>query len=135
MRGSQLFGIGSTELLVILVVALIVLGPKSLASVSRSLGKAMGEFRRVSTDFQRTLNVEAAEEEARQAAANRNPGAANAKETGKQEQNFANANTNGAAPERSEAGPPPDSPLGQALAKAKAQASGESSTPTTGGQA
>lgn len=58
-----MFGIGSTELLVILVVALIVLGPKSLANVSRTLGKAMGEFRRVSTDFQRTLNAEAAAEE------------------------------------------------------------------------
>ena len=58
-----MFGIGSTELLVILVVALIVLGPKSLANVSRTLGKAMGEFRRVSTDFQRTLNSEAEEED------------------------------------------------------------------------
>ena len=58
-----MFGIGSTELLVILVVALIVLGPKSLANVSRTLGKVMGEFRRVSTDFQRTLNAEAEEEE------------------------------------------------------------------------
>ncbi len=61
-----MFGIGSTELLVILVVALIVLGPKSLAKVSRTLGKAMGEFRRVSTDFQRTLNAEAAEDERRE---------------------------------------------------------------------
>ena len=60
-----MFGIGSSELLVILVVALIVLGPKSLANVSRTLGKAMGEFRRVSTDFQRTLNAEAEEEEQR----------------------------------------------------------------------
>lgn len=58
-----MFGIGSTELLVILVVALIVLGPKSMANVSRTLGKALGEFRRVSTDFQRTLNAEAEEEE------------------------------------------------------------------------
>ena len=62
-----MFGIGSTELLVILVVALIVLGPKSLASISRTLGKAMGEFRRVSTDFQRTLNAE--DEERRKKAA------------------------------------------------------------------
>lgn len=61
-----MFGIGSTELLVILVVALIVLGPKSLAGVSRSLGKAMGEFRKVSNDFQRTLNAEAAQEEVRE---------------------------------------------------------------------
>lgn len=58
-----MFGIGSTELLVILLVALVVLGPKSLSGVSRSLGKALGEFRRVSTDFQRTLNAEVAREE------------------------------------------------------------------------
>ncbi len=53
-----MFGIGGSELLVILVVALVVLGPKSLPKVARTLGKAMGEFRRVSTDFQRTLNAE-----------------------------------------------------------------------------
>lgn len=58
-----MFGIGSTEFLVILLVALVVLGPKSLASVSRTLGKAMGELRRVSTDFQRTLNAEVEQEE------------------------------------------------------------------------
>ncbi len=53
-----MFGIGGTELLVILVVALIVLGPKSVPQISRTLGRAMGEFRRVSTEFQRTLNTE-----------------------------------------------------------------------------
>lgn len=58
-----MFGIGSTELLVILVVALIVLGPKSIPQIAKTLGKAMAEFRRVSTDFQRTLNAEAAQEE------------------------------------------------------------------------
>jgi sec-independent protein translocase protein TatB len=58
-----MFGIGSTELLVIFVVALLVLGPKSLVSLSKTLGKAMGEFRRVSNDFQRTLNAEVAQEE------------------------------------------------------------------------
>jgi sec-independent protein translocase protein TatB len=41
-----------------MVVALIVLGPKNLPNIARTLGKAMGEFRRVSTDFQRTLNTE-----------------------------------------------------------------------------
>lgn len=58
-----MFGIGGTELLVILVVALIVLGPKSVPQIARTLGKAMGEFRRVSTEFQRTLNLEAAQED------------------------------------------------------------------------
>lgn len=53
-----MFGIGGTELLVILVVALVVIGPKSLPQIARTLGRAMGEFRRVSTEFQRTLNTE-----------------------------------------------------------------------------
>lgn len=55
-----MFGIGSTELLVILVVALLVLGPKNLPKIAQTLGRAMGEFRKVSTEFQRTLNTEIA---------------------------------------------------------------------------
>ena len=58
-----MFGIGSTELLVILAVALLVLGPKNLPKIAHTLGRAMGEFRRVSTEFQRTLNTEIAFEE------------------------------------------------------------------------
>lgn len=38
------------ELVVILVVALVVLGPKRLPEVARQLGKAMAEFRRSTTD-------------------------------------------------------------------------------------
>ena len=63
-----MFGIGGTELLVILVVALIVLGPKSVPQIARTLGKAMGEFRKVSTEFQRTLNTEIELEERKQEA-------------------------------------------------------------------
>ena len=58
-----MFGIGSSELLVILVVAFLVLGPSHLPKIARTLGKAMGEFRRVSTEFQRTLNLEVEKEE------------------------------------------------------------------------
>lgn len=55
-----MFGIGTTELIIILLVALIVLGPTKLPGIARSLGKALGEFRRVTTDVQRTFNLEAA---------------------------------------------------------------------------
>ncbi len=58
-----MFGIGTTEILVILVVALIVLGPENLPKIARTIGKTVGEFRRVSTDLQRTLNTEIALEE------------------------------------------------------------------------
>lgn len=60
-----MFGIGGAELLIILVVALLVLGPEKLPGLARTLGKTMGELRRISTDFQRTLNVEAALNETR----------------------------------------------------------------------
>jgi len=60
-----MFGIGGMELVVILIVALLVLGPKQLPKVARAVGKAMSEFRKVSTEFQRTMNLEAvAQEEA-----------------------------------------------------------------------
>ena len=58
-----MFGIGSSEFLVILIVAFLVIGPSHLPKIARTLGKAMGEFRRVSTEFQRTLNLEAEKEE------------------------------------------------------------------------
>ena len=52
-----MFGIGMPELLVILVVALLVLGPKRLPEIARSLGRGMAEFRRASNEFTRTLSA------------------------------------------------------------------------------
>ena len=52
-----MFGIGMPELLIILVVALLVLGPKRLPEVARSLGRGLAEFRRASSDLRRSLTV------------------------------------------------------------------------------
>jgi Tat protein translocase TatB subunit len=52
-----MFGIGVPEMVVILVVALIVLGPKRLPEVARALGKGLAEFRKVTGDVNRELEA------------------------------------------------------------------------------
>ncbi len=46
-----MFGIGMPELLLILAVALIVLGPKKLPELARALGKGLAEFRRATEEL------------------------------------------------------------------------------------
>lgn len=53
-----MFGLGGMEVLVILLVGVVVLGPERLPKVMRSVTKVMSEFRRISTDLQRTINSE-----------------------------------------------------------------------------
>lgn len=53
-----MFGIGPQELLVILIVGLLVLGPKRLPEIARSLGKGLAEFRRASSDLRQSLALE-----------------------------------------------------------------------------
>jgi len=66
-----MFGIGFPELVVILAVALIVLGPQRLPEVARMLGRAYGQLRRASEEFQNTIRQDLAALE-RQEDANRN---------------------------------------------------------------
>ena len=54
-----MFGsLGTMELVVILVIALIVFGPRKLPELGRSLGKSLGEFKRASNDLRNTLEEE-----------------------------------------------------------------------------
>jgi TatA/E family protein of Tat protein translocase len=52
--------LGSTELLFILVMALVFFGPRKLPQLSRKLGKSVAEFRRASEDFKSTWEREVA---------------------------------------------------------------------------
>ena len=54
-RFVHMFNVGTGELLVILLIALIVLGPDKLPDAARKMGNVMGELRRMSGGFQQEM--------------------------------------------------------------------------------
>lgn len=46
------------EILLILAIALIVIGPKKLPDLAKTLGRAMGEFKRSAQDFKNSIDIE-----------------------------------------------------------------------------
>ena len=65
-----MFGsIGMPELIIILVIALIIFGPRKLPELGKSLGRSINEFKKASTDLQNTLEQEIKIEEQKEAAA------------------------------------------------------------------
>jgi sec-independent protein translocase protein TatA len=55
-----MFGIGLPELMVIMVLALLVLGPQRLPEVARLVGRAYAQLRRASEEFQNTIRQDIA---------------------------------------------------------------------------
>ena len=59
-----MFGsIGGTELILILVIALLIFGPRKLPELGRSLGRGLAEFRKAGAEFKTTLEKEIASED------------------------------------------------------------------------
>src|SRR5262245_56273192 len=62
-----MFGsLGIQEMILIFIVALIVFGPKRLPEIGRTIGKALGEFKKATDDFKNTIEREVHVEELKQ---------------------------------------------------------------------
>lgn len=85
-----MFGIGMPELLLILAVALIVIGPKKLPDIAKALGRGLGEFKKATEEFKNTIDVESRQDTNRETLLKSGkmtpPGAASPTESDSQEQ-------------------------------------------------
>ena len=62
-----MFGIGMPEMLLILAIALIVIGPKKLPDLAKSLGRAMREFKKATNEFKETMQIDGEMEDVKKA--------------------------------------------------------------------
>ena len=102
-----MFGIGVTELGIILVVALLVFGPKRLPELARTLGRGMGEFRRASHELRQSLALDDIQNDLRRDLNRQGPGTIHKPQASEEPQPSQEPQAPGAADPTDEQSPEP----------------------------
>ncbi len=63
IKAQNMFGIGTSELLIVLLIALLVFGPKEIPKIARTLGRGMRELQRAKEELRQTIYTETEDEE------------------------------------------------------------------------
>jgi len=64
-----MFGIGTSEILIVLVIALLLLGPKEIPKIARTIGRGMRELERAKDELKQTIEFEAEKADKEEASA------------------------------------------------------------------
>jgi sec-independent protein translocase protein TatB len=130
-----MFDIGFSELMVIAVVALIVIGPERLPKVARTVGLLFGRMQRYVNDVKADINREMALDELRKLQANIQDTANSLEQSMKQEVGAVESDLNKIASDTQAAVAPEASPAETAEALAAAEAMPPADTAATAGEA
>ncbi len=53
-----MFGMGLPEIILIIAIALVVIGPKKIPSMAKALGRAMGEFKKATSEIKESMHID-----------------------------------------------------------------------------
>ena len=102
-----MFGIGMPEMILILAIALIVIGPKKLPDLAKSLGRAMNEFKKATREIKESMDIDGDLKDVKQSFDALNKDVKEAVDINPLKSAKPEPSATGAAPEETSTGTPP----------------------------
>ena len=112
-----MFGIGMPEMILILAIALIVIGPKKLPDLAKSLGRAMNEFKKATREIKESMDIDGDLKDVKQSFDELNKDVKDAVDINPLKSAKAEPSSSWDAPEEKSTDTPPDEATGDPVSK------------------